>query len=415
MSQRIAVIGAGISGIAAAWELAKTDAVTLFESEPRLGGHTDTHNVSIDDKVVAVDSGFIVFNRTNYPQFSAWLDELGVESRPTGMSFSVRSGRDRYEYGTTSLNALFPSLDLALSPSHWRMLFDIRRFYRETREMRGEWSTAPLGEYLKKAGYSSRFVNGHLGPMCAALWSTDDGGALDIPFAHVAAFMDNHRMLQLDRRPEWRVVKDGSARYLDAFVDRFAGEIRTATRAERIVRAPGRVEVHTAAGQESFDAIVLACHADTALALLEAPRQSEVEVLGAFRYSVNRAVVHSDPSFMPRDRKTWSSWNVVADDREAQRSAVTYWMNRLQGLAGRDFFVTLNPAVDPADIWVERSYEHPIFDAAARAAQSRREEINGHAQTFFCGAYWGWGFHEDGFASGTAAATQIREQLRAAA
>ncbi len=416
---RVAVVGGGIAGMAAAHVLQDFAEVTLFEAEPRLGGHTDTHNLLVDGRTCAVDSGFIVFNRTNYPLFSAWLDELGVASRPTDMSFSVRREGDdgaSVEYGTATLGALFCQRRNLVSARFLSMLRGIRRFYREAARVAGD-DARTLGEFLDARRYPGAFVDDHLLPMCAALWSAPLARVRELSVAHVAAFMANHGLLRLRNRPAWRVIEGGSSAYVDAFVRRFRGRRLVGRRVERVARGSGGVRVATADGAaERFDRVVLACHADQALALIE-PTPVERAVLGALKYRRNRAVVHSDPSAMPRRRAAWSSWNVVADCRAgAARCRVTYWMNRLQGIAGgRHFFVTLNPRAPLRNVWIEREYAHPVFTPEARRAQRRRGELNGVGGLYYCGACWGWGFHEDGFRSAVDAAHALRRELRDAA
>ena len=416
---RVAVVGGGIAGMAAAYALQDFAEVSLFEARQRLGGHTDTHNLLVNGRTYAVDSGFIVFNRTNYPLFSAWLDELGVASRPTDMSFSVRreeAGDAAVEYGTASLGALFCHRRNLFSPRFLSMLRGIRRFYREAAQVAVD-DECTLGEFLDAQRYPAPFVDDHLLPMCAALWSGPLAAVRDLSVAHVAAFMANHGLLRLRDRPAWRVVVGGSSAYVDAFLRCFRGRYRSGRAVERVERGPDGVRVATADGAaERFDRVVLACHADQALALL-APRPVEREVLGALKYRRNRAVVHSDPSAMPRRRAAWSSWNVTATSRGGiARCRVTYWMNRLQGISeGQQFFVTLNPQAPLRRVWIERDYAHPVFTPEARRAQKRRAELNGVDGTFYCGAYWGWGFHEDGFRSAADAVNALRRECQVAA
>lgn len=409
---RVAVIGAGISGIAAADALSGRADVTVFEAASAIGGHTDTHAILAGSRLYRVDSGFIVFNAVNYPQFSAWLAELGVPSQDTDMSFGVMNRRTGLEYGSRGLRALFCQRRNLGAPRYLRMLADIRRFYREALLL-DEEDGRTLGEFLAQGRYGGGFEEDHLVPMCAALWSLPAGDARTVPVAHVAAFMKQHRMLQFGGRPDWRVVAGGSGRYLEAFQRRFPGTIHRSEPVSRVLRQPGRVVVETPRRRETFDAVVMACHSDQALAVLGDASVQEQRILGAIRYRQNRAVVHSDRSVMPRHRAAWSSWNVAVDGAHTE---VSYWMNRLQSLDPRQpFFVTLNPQREPRDVWSERSYAHPVFDTAARAAQRRRAEISGVRGTYYCGAYWGWGFHEDGFVSGReAAADVLREVSRVA-
>lgn len=406
---RVAVIGGGVSGIAAAHACQDFAEVTLFEANSRLGGHANTHVLLVDGRAYAVDSGFIVFNRPNYPLFSAWLDALGVATQPTEMSFGV-STDSGLEYGTSSLGALFCQRRNRVRPSFMRMLSDIVRFYRQAPAI-ADSDPRSLSDFLRSGHYSKAFAEHHLMPMCAALWSAASERARELPIGHVASFMTHHGMTQLRNRPQWEVVCGGSQSYVNAFRGNFNGELRTGHAVDAVRRDALGVTVATEGGSGRFDYAILACHSDEALALLDATA-TERAVLGAIHYQPNHAVLHSDTSVMPERRAAWSSWNVRADAEG--RFEFTYWMNRLQGLdAPRPFLVTLNPARTPRDIWLECAYRHPIFTADAHAATARLGEISGSNRTFYCGAYWGWGFHEDGFRSGLEAARQLRERSQA--
>lgn len=410
---KVAIVGAGISGLAAAHALQDRADVTVFEAAQRIGGHNDTHAILTGGRTYRVDSGFIVFNRENYPGFSVWLDELGVEVQPSDMSFGVSNRRTGLEYGTRNLNALFCQRRSAVSPRFLTMLRDLRRFYRDAAAVTADDGRS-LTEFLAQGGYGAGFAEDHLVPMCAALWSLPNQNAREVPVAHVVAFMAHHRMLQLAGRPQWLVVKGGSGAYLDAFAASFSGTLRPGEPVLSVARQPSQAVVTTRSGRHVFDAVVLACHSDQALGLLADPSREEREILGAIRYQENVAVVHSDPSVMPRQRRAWSSWNAVAG--ESATCQVTYWMNLLQSLDGpQPFFVTLNPERELDHVWCRRHYAHPVFSAEARAAQRRYDEINGVRSTWYAGAYWGWGFHEDGFASGVRVAEAMgRERADAA-
>ncbi len=398
---RIAVIGGGIAGMATAHVAQRFAEVTLFEASGSLGGHTDTHNLFVDGRAYAVDSGFIVFNRRNYPGFAAWLDELGVDSRPTSMSFGVSV--DGLEYGTTDFGALFCQRRNLVSSTFLAMLRDIRRFHRQAARVTQD-DDRTLAQFLADVGFSESFAHRHLLPMCAAIWSLPAERARKTPIAHVARFMANHGLLQLRERPQWEVVEGGSGTYVRAFAGRFRGCIRAAQPVRRVERDAGAVTVFTDAGSDTFEHVVLACHADDALKLL-APTTFERDVIGAFRFQPNRAVVHSDASAMPGCRGAWSSWNVRAGTGGME---FTYWMNRLQGIESpHPFFVTLNPVRELDAVWAERHYRHPVFTLVTQAAQRRRAELQGANRTFWCGAWWGWGFHEDGFRSGVEAAHAV--------
>ncbi len=397
---RVAVVGSGIAGVACAHRLQDmAERVVVFEAQGRIGGHTDTHDLVVEGSRVAVDSGFIVFNRENYPQFSAWLDDLGVPSQPTDMSFGVSNAGTGLEYGTASLGALFCRPGNLVSPRFLRMLGDLVRFYRDAPRFAAD-DTLTLGDLAAQQGYGAGLVEDHLLPMCGALWSLSWSDAQHISAAHVIAFMQQHRMLQLQGRPQWRVVSGGSSTYLKAFSNRFKGQLRVADPVIAVRRGTADVQVRAASGVYRFDAVVFACHSDQALSLLDDPSPQEQTILGAIDYHSNRVVVHSDVSVMPRSRAAWSSWNARVAGASSQGCQVTYWMNRLQGLPPTTpFFVTLNPNQPLSRVWAEREYAHPVFTKDARAAQARHAEINGARNTYYCGAYWGWGFHEDGFAS----------------
>ena len=399
---RVAVIGGGIAGMATAHVAQRFADVTLFEASGSLGGHTDTHNLFVDGRTYAVDSGFIVFNRRNYPGFAAWLDELGVDSRPTSMSFGVSV--DGVEYGTTDLKALFCQRQNLLSGSFLAMLRDIRRFHRAAARI-GQDDGRTLAEFLAEGGFSESFAHRHLLPMCAAIWSVPTERVRHTPIAHVARFMANHGLLQLRDRPQWEVVEGGSAAYVRAFARCFRGCVRAAQPVRRVERDGDGATVHTDVDDGRYDHVVFACHADEALALVT-PTPLECDVLGAFRFQPNRAVVHSDASAMPQRLGAWSSWNVCAG--AGGEVEFTYWMNRLQGIdSPQPFFVTLNPERQLDAVWAERHYSHPVFTLRTQMAQRRRSELQGANRTFWCGAWWGWGFHEDGFQSGVEAAHAV--------
>ena len=413
--RRVAVVGGGIAGIACADALSADHAVTLFEADSRLGGHTDTHDLDIDGVAAAIDSGFIVFNRRNYPQFSAWLDALGVATHATDMGFSVTDRARDFEYGTDRLAALAAQPTNLVRPRFVRMLADVGRFYRDARDLSAADAALTLGEYVQRRGYGAGFVEDHLLPMCAALWSQPIASVRSSAIGHVVAFMDNHGMLTLADRPQWRVVSGGSRRYVDAFVRRFRGTLLTDARVRRVRRDARGVELATADATLRFDAVVLACHADQCLAVLEQPRATERALLGAIRYQPNRVVVHTDATLMPRRRRAWSSWNAFVGGAADRHCTVTYWMNRLQRVATpRPVFVSLNPAdrIRAAAVLATRDYAHPVFDRAAVAAQARLGELQGHGGVHFAGAWSGFGFHEDGFVSGRAAAEAVRQGAR---
>ena len=406
---KIAVVGSGISGLASAYYLQGFSEVTLFESENRLGGHTDTHRIVFGDKTYHVDTGFIVFNQMHYPKFCCLLNELGVHWQTSNMSFSVSDAKTGLEYGTGGIDAFFAQRRNIFAPAHYRMLVDVYRFYRRGRnDLQAGSIDGSLKDYLAQESYGDRFVPFHLAPMCGALWSQNANDVLSASAIHVLEFMGNHHMLQLIGRPQWCSVSGGSGAYLRAFEERFLGRIQLGVPVRSIRRNGSSVHVLDDNGCQEFDAVILCVHSDQALALLESPTNLEQHILGAIRYESNRVVLHSDTDFMPDNRRAWSSWNAVVD-RESSSCSVTYWMNRLQNLVDHPFFVTLNPSSEPTSSWVERDYAHPIFDKKAQAAQKKRHKINGKERIFYAGAYWGWGFHEDGIRSAIDSVRQLRE------
>ncbi len=407
--KRVAVVGSGISGIAAADELSTWAEVTLFEAATRLGGHTDTHEVVIDGELARIDSGFIVFNERNYPQFSRWLDRLGVSSQATDMSLSVRREVDGFEYGTDSLGAVLAQPTNLMRPRFWRMWRDLLAFYRRARGEPAHGGESLL-EYSRRHGYRREFVDDHLVPMCAALWSQSRCNVLEADMAHVLAFMANHVMLDISGRPTWRVVRGGSTRYVERFVEQFRGAIRKSTAVEHVETGANSARVRVKGAWQTFDAVVLACHSDQALVLIDSPTPAQRCLLQSIRYQSNRVQVHTDDGVMPRSRRAWSSWNAVIRDQDTP-SFVTYWSNRLQRIrTPRPVFVSLNAADRVRDdaVVAEREYAHPVFDRAAVDAQSRLPALQGQGCLYFAGAYSGWGFHEDGFRSGIAAAEALR-------
>lgn len=396
---RIAIVGGGIAGLVAAHLLHHDHDIVLFEANDYPGGHTHTVSVPTASGECPVDTGFIVYNERNYPAFSSLLNRLGVATQPTSMSFSVRSDADGFEYNGSTLNRLFGQRSNLLRPSFYRMAADILRFGRHAPIAVANGSAgATLGEYARDAAYSDRFLAHYLVPMASALWSQPPGRVLEMPLAFLVRFLDNHGMLRVGGRPEWRVVQGGSRRYVEALIRPFASCIRLGRAVRRVRRAPDGVTVDGG----RFDEVVLACHADQALALLEDPTPAEAAVLSAISYQTNDVVLHTDTSLLPRRRRLWAAWNYHLDRDPFAPAAVTYDMNILQTLeAPETFCVTLNRTADVApDRVVQRfTYHHPVFTTTAVHAQARHLEISGQNHTHYCGAYWGNGFHEDGVAS----------------
>ncbi|MFM9938285.1 MAG: NAD(P)/FAD-dependent oxidoreductase [Hyphomicrobiaceae bacterium] len=414
----VAVIGSGISGLSAAWLLSQRHQVTLYEAETRAGGHSNTVDVPGDQKPIPVDTGFIVYNTASYPNLIALFAHLDVPTAPTDMSFAVSLDSGAYEYAGSSLGTLFGQPSNVFRPDHWRMLRDTLRFFRDAPGLltaAADHNTT-LGDYLRHAGYSEAFAQRHILPMAAAIWSTPSRDVLAFPVAAFVRFFANHGLLQVRNRPQWRTVVGGSREYVRRILAATQGDVYLGQAVTRILRRPNEVVVATTAGEHAFDACIIATHADDALALLADADVDEQRLLGAFRYSRNLAVLHRDARLMPQRRKLWSSWNYLSEHAKAppgQSSSlsVTYWMNKLQplGVAAPDLFVTLNPARDiPAsDQLAQFTYTHPVFDAHAMAAQRHLWQLQGHRNTWFCGSYFGYGFHEDGLQSGLAAAEDL--------
>ena len=402
---RIAIVGAGISGLTCAHLLHPQHEVTVFEAERRPGGHTRTIEVETESGVVGVDTGFIVFNDRNYPGFERLLERLGVESQPSNMSFSVSDGRGGFEYNGASANGLFARRSNLVRPSFHRMVRDLLRFNREAPALVGLNGSGPtLLDFLEDGGYSREFVERLIVPQAAAVWSADPRDLRHFPAGLLAEFFQNHGMFGLTGRPNWRTIKGGSARYVERLLAPMAGRVRLSTPVARVERLGDVVEVtpHGGSGPESFDHVILASHADQSLAMLADPSPAETILLGAIRFQPNDVVLHTDDSLLPRRRRARASWNFHLEEEPADRTTVTYHMNRLQSLdAEREFCVTLNKsaAVDGDTVISAGEFSHPVFTHASLSAQRRWREISGMRRTHYCGAYWGFGFHEDGVQS----------------
>lgn len=403
---KIAIIGSGIAGLVAARELHKRHDIVLFEAESRLGGHTATVDIRYDGIDYAIDTGFIVYNDRTYPNFIRLLDEIGVKSIPTEMSFSVHCDLTGLEYAGSNLNTLFAQRRNLVSPPFYRLLADIVRFNREApRDLEAGLITADttLGEYLERNHYSNRFKTHYLIPMGAAIWSASTDAMLKFPLQFFVRFFKNHGLLQITDRPQWRVIEGGSRSYIEPLVRPFRGKIALKTPIKTLIReGNGVVVVTQKGGAERFDGVVLATHSDQALRLLEKPTQEEQAVLGAIPYQNNEVILHTDTHLLPRNRRAWASWNYHLDRLQQERAVLTYNMNTLQRLdSPHTFCVTLNDSaqIDPRKILGRFQYAHPVFTLEGIDAQERWQEINGVKRTWFCGAYWQNGFHEDGVVS----------------
>ncbi len=418
---QVAVIGSGISGLACAHYLSASHTVSVFESGRRLGGHTATMDVQLGTRRFAIDTGFIVFNNWTYPNFIALMDELGVSSRPTSMGFSVRDEERGLEYAGTNLDALFAQRRNLFSPRFLRMVRDILRFNRESIEDLEAGRLADdetLGAYLARNGYSEGFKREYLIAMGSAIWSSDCRRMLDFPVQFFVRFFKNHGLLSVKNRPQWRVIEGGSREYIAPLCRRFEERVFTNMPVAQIVRDPAGVTLQFADGSEKrFDQVVIATHSDQALGLLKNPTEAEREVLGALPYQSNDVVLHTDTRLLPKNRKTWSSWNYRLGVSESH-AVLTYNMNILQGIeAPETFCVTLNDSasINPHKILGRFTYDHPVFSLEGMAAQERWAEINGVQNTWYCGAYWRNGFHEDGVVSAQRVANAIGNQSQIAA
>ena len=408
---RIAVVGSGISGLCSAWLLSQQHEVVLFEAQPRIGGHTHTHRVRMADHEYAVDSGFIVFNPTCYPLLCRLFKDLGVASKATTMSFSVQHAGSGLEYNAGNLDGLFCQRRNLLSPRFLGMVRGILRFYREAGALLEDPGPGPsLGEYLQANDYSVGFVDDHIVPMASALWSSPSAQVLAFPARYLVQFMANHQMLQVSNRPQWQVVCGGSSAYVDALLKRWPVQVRLQTPVLGVRRDADGVEIECAAGRERFDRMVLACHSDEALALLRDPSELEREILGSITYQANETVLHTDRRILPSNRKAWAAWNAYIPSAADGQCTVSYCMNLLQGIDSPEpFVVSLNRTadIDPAKVIARMAYAHPLYSHRSVAAQARRAEISGQRHTHFAGAWWGWGFHEDGMRSAVAVAGEL--------
>ena len=414
---KIAIIGSGIAGLTSAYLLSRQHEITLFEAGDRIGGHTHTVNVTVEGKSYAVDTGFIVFNDWTYPNFIRLLGQVGVTFKPTEMSFSVCDERTGLEYNGNNLNSLFAQRRNILSPGFWGMLRDILRFNRQApldlQEQRIS-AEMTLGDYLSAGGYGERFIRHYIVPMGAAIWSMSLADMLGFPLQFFVRFFKNHGLLSVSNRPQWCVIEGGSSRYIEPLTRNFREHIRLNCPVDKVSRSEAGVVIHSPAGIEHFDRVVFACHSDQALALLADPSTAEQDILGALPYADNDVVLHTDTRLLPDRKLAWASWNYRLSGNAQAQAAVTYDMNILQGIdSATTFCVSLNQtaAINPLKVLARYTYAHPQYSLAAVAAQGRREEISGVRNTFYCGAYWANGFHEDGVVSALRVADAFGEAL----
>jgi predicted NAD/FAD-binding protein len=400
----IAIVGAGISGLTCAHLLHPRHEITVFEADARPGGHTRTIDVETETALHRVDTGFIVYNDRNYPGFERLLERLGVDSQPSEMGFSVSDDHGEFEYNGASPNGLFARRSSLLRPSFHRIVRDLLRFNREAPALIGLNGSGPtLLDFLEEGGYSREFVERLIVPQASAVWSADPHDLRHFPASVLAEFFDNHGMFGFRDRPKWRAVTGGSERYVERLTAPMCDRLRLSTPVARVERFEDRVEVTPAGGApEPFDEVILAVHSDQALRMLADPSPGEADILGAIPYQPNEVVLHTDASLLPRRKRAWASWNFHLTEEPVDRTTVTYHMNRLQSLtAESDYCVTLNrtESIDPERVLSVREFSHPVFTHRALVAQRRWGEVSGERRTHFCGAYWGYGFHEDGVRS----------------
>jgi len=413
--QKIAIIGTGISGLSAAWLLHQHHDITVYEQNSYIGGHSHTTEVSIDGKSIAVDTGFIVYNPVNYPNLVALFEHLGVPTKSSEMSFAASLNDGALEYSGTNLQGLLAQPLNIFRPRFIRMMRDLFRFYKQAPTLLADQSLRdiPLRTFLSDHGYSDAFIYDHLMPMGAAIWSSSVQQMLDFPTLAFMRFFDNHGLVQLSNRPEWRTVDGGSREYVRRLTDSFADRIRLNQAVSSIERVNGKHVVSSDDGsREDYDHVVLACHADQALNLLQEPTADEQATLGNIPYQPNKAILHTDINLLPTRKRAWASWNYLGSgsDRDSQQLCVTYLMNSLQGLpTDKPVLVTLNPCktINPDKIIQSYDYDHPLFNVAAIESQPKLWGLQGKQNTWFCGAYFGSGFHEDGIQAGLAVAEKL--------
>ena len=406
--KKIAIVGTGISGLAAAYYLYRSNDITLFEAEDYIGGHTRTVDVEKDGEKASIDTGFIVFNDRTYPNFMKLLREIGISYQPAEMGFSVRNDAADLEYGSRNLNGLFAQRGNLLRPRYWNMLFDILRFNKDVLREKDNDRSKTIGQYLETASYGTLFKENYLLPMISAIWSMGLESCLDFPLQFFARFFDNHGLLTVTDQPQWYTIKGGSSSYIEPMTARFRDKIKLNTPVRSVVRREDGVVVETPEDVFVFDDVVLACHGDQALKLLAEPADSEREVLQAFRFSDNQVVLHTDTSHLPKRKAAWASWNYRMIDAGKEATTLTYYMNMLQRLEKRHtYLVTLNQEIDDAHALARFNYTHPVYTTGAIAAQKKWRRISGVANIHYCGAYWFNGFHEDGVRS----ALRVRDML----
>ncbi len=414
--RRVAVVGSGISGLSAAWALQHDCDVTVLEKSGRIGGHTNTVIIDTPDGPLPVDTGFIVYNEPNYPNLTALFKRLGVATNDTRMHFSVSARERDMEYASHSVGGLFADLRNVARPRFYSMLSDLMRFHSAAPKLANSQSDVTIGEFLETNGYGKSFASDHLLPMAAAIWSCPTSAILDFPARSLARFFVNHGLAELRTAFPWKSVDGGSHSYIAPLIAGFADKIQLNTEVIEVVRRNGRVFVSLQTGETlEFDDVILACHGPQSRSLLGDADATEAGILDAFRTQANKAVLHTDPALMPKRHRAWASWNYLSEQGGEQELSVTYWMNALQKLdTEQNYFVTLNPAVEPVldQTIAEFNYHHPIFDAASFKAQRDIWDIQGNGHVWYCGAWLGYGFHEDGLQAGLAVAELMSDWRR---
>ena len=403
---KVAIVGSGISGLTCAYILNKGHDITIFEKNDYVGGHTHTHQIEYGGEEYSIDSGFIVYNEWTYPNFIKILDQLGVERQLTRMGFSVKSDKNNLEYAGHSLNGLFAQRSNLFRPSFMRILFSMRRFnYEAKTELKTLDPQITLGKYLASKNYPKEFIEHYIIPIGAAIWSTVPKQMMEMSAVFFIRFFDNHGLLQVLDRPNWWVISGGSKKYVEKMIGGFKDKIRLSSPVKNVKRGDGNITVQFGSGpfeNEDFDSIIFACHSNQSLAMLDSPSREEEEILSAIKYQKNDALLHFDDSILPKRKNAWSSWNYLLDEDQDKAVALTYNMNILQSLkSDRTFCVSLNSGdlVDQSKVIKHLNYEHPLFTLSSIEAQGRKNEISGKNNTYYCGAYWRNGFHEDGVMS----------------
>ncbi len=407
---KVAIIGGGISGMMAAERLNGHADYVLYEQSDKLGGHANTEHVVVDGKSIAVDTGFIVFNESNYPHFTDMLNRYGVAYKDTDMSFSVTNRMSGLEYNATNLNAMFCQKKNLFNPKFWLMIKDILRFYKQGPELLNSDSDLSVFEYFKQNNYSEYFIQNHILPMVSALWSGDFETVKAYPLNHMLQFMNNHHMLQVDGRPQWKTIVGGSKAYVDALSRGLQGKIRLGEPVLSVSRGQNQVTVTSKSHTEVFDRVIFAAHSDQTLSMLSEPSDAELFALGYKKYTKNRVDLHTDGNIMPKNKKAWASWHVNVRNKHTTVCTANYYMNLLQGLnVTSPVIVSLNQSdlIDRDKILKTHTYWHPVFDENTADTNEVLSQIQGMNHTYFCGAYHGWGFHEDGAKSGVVAAEML--------